>query len=131
MPMPTRVPDHTAARHLLDSEVTPRMAKAGRYPSPVSGDSPEWREKIGKSIERAMMARGWARKEFADKLRRDESQVGRWFTGVERPQFDAIFGIDDTAAPGATIQQCQLIELARLASHGVEITTHITVRRSA
>lgn len=69
---------------------------------------------------------GWSLKEFAARLEKatgrewDERQLARWRNGQERPQFDALLAIDELRTP---------IALAFAVMAGLEITTHITVRR--
>jgi len=95
------------------------MAKAALSPAPVSGEPREWREKVGRAIERAVQGRGWSLKEFAAKVERDERQIARWFSGDERPQFDVLFALPE-------FQQPLVVALASLAG-GVEIETVVRV----
>jgi hypothetical protein len=97
-------------------DVRPRMAKANL---PKAENRAEW-ALIGKAIERTMGA--LSLKEFADRIDRDERQVGRWIEGKERPQVDAVFAIAAFRAP-------LVIALAELAED-VSIETTITVRRA-
>jgi transcriptional regulator with XRE-family HTH domain len=99
------------------------MAKAALAPSPEIGDSPQWREEIGRAIDRARQLRGWNLDEFADAVKRDSRQVARWFTGVERPQLDAVFAVE-------SLRQPLVIALAELvASDSIRIETVIRVTR--
>lgn len=95
------------------------MAKADlRIP-----DQEAWRGRIGDAIERTRTLARLSLKEFADRIGRDERQVARWIHGAERPQFDALF-----AVPGFRALLVQA--LAELAD-GVQVETHITIRRTA
>lgn len=103
------------------SAVAPVMAKARLERTP---DAQAWREHIGRAIERARLLRGWSLKEMADAVGRDERQIARWINATERPQLDALF------AP-ACFRQSMVVALAELAGAGVEVTTHISIRRTA
>jgi transcriptional regulator with XRE-family HTH domain len=98
------------------------MAKAALAPSPESGDTPEWREKVGRAVDRARQLRGWNLDEFAEAVKRDARQVARWINGTERPQFDAIYAVP-------SLRQPMVIALCELAGDGVEIETVIRVVR--
>jgi len=80
----------------------------------------EWRTAIGRAIDRVKGQRSL--KEFAGLVLREERQVGRWITGEERPQFDALFAVE-------SLRQPLVIALAELAGDGVEIETTVRVRR--
>lgn len=84
----------------------------------------EWRARLGQSLERARLLRGWSLKELADAVGRDERQVARWMLGTERPQWDAVFAVESLRGP-------LVIALAELAGTPIEVTTQITLRRSA
>lgn len=84
-----------------------------------------WREQVGHAIERALELAGKTQKEGWVLLgHKDGSQLSRWIAGTERPQFDALFAVEELRVP-------LVVALASLAGHGVEITTQITVRRRA
>ena len=101
----------------------PRQAKARLRKTEINVAEP-WKPLIGAAIKRAVDSLGWSLKEFAAKVRRDERQCKRWFEGVERAQFDALFAVPE-------LQQALVIEIAKLAEHGVEVVTEIRVRRTA
>jgi DNA-binding transcriptional regulator YiaG len=107
----------TPARHLLKSEIRPTMAKADLR----KAETAMWREAIGKAIERTRTLSGLQLQEFASAVARDERQVARWISGVERPQLDAIL-----AAPGLGKHFIQA--LAEL-SGDVVIETVVRMRR--
>lgn len=122
--MPTSIYEPTSARHVLSSEIRPRMAKAD-LPDVRKAETDEWRARVGAAIERTRMLCGHSLKEFADLVGRDERQVSRWIAGTERPQLDAIFMVD-------AFRQPLIVALAELAQgDGVEIVTEIRVRRIA
>lgn len=118
--MRTNLATATASTHLLRSETRPTMAKADLR----KADIEPWRVEIGRAIDRARLLRGWSLKELADAVGRDERQVSRWIAGTERPQMDALFAVVSL--------RCALVQaFAELAGSDVEVTTHITVRRTA
>lgn len=106
-------------RHLLTTEIRhSRMAKADlRKP-----EMADWREQIGRAIERARTLACCTLKEFAALIGRDERQIARWIAGTERPQMDAIFGVPQLRGP-------LVIALAELAEE-VRVETTITIRRA-
>lgn len=87
-------------------------------------DDEDWKAEVGHAIERVKNMTGLSLKEFADAMDRDDRQVARWIAGVERPQFDALFAVE-------RFRQPLVIALAELIDHGVEVQTHITIRRRA
>jgi ribosome-binding protein aMBF1 (putative translation factor) len=107
------------ARHLVSSEIRKTMAKADLKEIEIC----DFREEIGRCIERARILSGLSQKEFADKVKRDAGQIGRWISGKERPQFDAIFAVEELRGP-------LVIALAEL-SQTVEVETTLRIRRSA
>jgi transcriptional regulator with XRE-family HTH domain len=83
------------------------------------------KRRVGQAVERAFKLANLSQKEVAAKLgHNDSAQVNRWIAGTERPQFDALFAIESLRAP-------IVIALAEMAGEGVEVTTHISVRRTA
>ena len=84
-------------------------------------ETDRWRCAVGLAVERVVSLCGWSLKEFAAAVGRDERQVARWITGRERPQFDALFAVEQLRQP--TIQA-----LAELAGDGVEIETVVRLR---
>lgn len=96
------------------------MAKADLRKAEITA----WREHIGRAIERARTLRGWTLQELGREVKRDERQIARWIAGTERPQLDALFAVDSFRSP-------MVVALAELAGDNVEVTTQITVRRTA
>ena len=96
------------ARHLPLADVQPTMAKADLR-----------KAEIGHAIERARALSGLSLKEFAARIRRDERQVSRWCSGLERPQLDAV--LDDPDLWRCTVQA--LAELSQAIS--VEIVVRM------
>lgn len=84
----------------------------------------DWREQLGASVSRCFALAGLSQKEAAALIGRDTAQIARWVNGQERPQFDAIFAV-------AQLRQPLVVALAELGGAGVEVTTSITIRRSA
>lgn len=108
------------ARHVLKNDLRPKMAKAV-LPEVKKIDPEYWKAQIGAVIRRL---RGeMSQKEFADLINRDVAQVSRWEKGEDRPQFDAIFAVEDLQAP-------LVLELAKL-SKTIGVETTLTIRRSA
>jgi hypothetical protein len=109
-----------ADRHRLLADIGhPRMAKAELVD--VRKADVDWKLQMGKVIERVQGP--LLLKEFADAIDRDERQVKRWIDGKERPHFDAIFAVD-------RFRTRLVVALAEL-SHDVDITTTLTIRRTA
>jgi len=81
-----------------------------------------WRLAVGRAIDRVKGQ--LSLKEFAALVQREERQVGRWLTGDERPQFDALFAVE-------TLRRPLVIALAELAGEVVELETVIRVRRKS
>jgi hypothetical protein len=96
------------------------MAKAAiRKP-----DGRDYRFEIGRAIDAARLSLGWNLDEFSQHVHRDQRQLARWMSGVERPQFDALFAVEALRAP-------LVIALAGLSSD-IRVTTTISIeRRSA
>lgn len=109
-----------AERHLLTSDIRPRMAKADLR----KAEDDAWKAGVGRAIERTKGLSGLTLKEFADAVQRDERQVARWISGAERPQVDAIFAV-------ASLRQHLIVALAELAGAGVEVETTVRIRRTA
>lgn len=112
----------SATRHLLKSDVRQPMAKAS-LEQVRKADLDTWKAAMASVVVRVKA--GLSLKEFADLVDRDERQVSRWLSGDDRPQFDAIFAV-------AQFREPLVIALAELAqSDNIQITTNITIRRSA
>lgn len=116
MPMPATLPNTPAARHHLLPDTRPAMAKADLRKADIG----DWREVIGRAVERTRTLTQRSLKEFADAIGRDERQVARWIAGRERPQFDAIFAV-------AALRGSLVIALAELAED-IEVSTTIRIR---
>lgn len=106
-----------APRHLDRFENGPlAMAKADLNNLEV------WRASVGKAVERCFALAGVSQKEGSALVGRDQGQVGRWISGAERPQLDAIFAVEKLRQPFAQA-------LAEIAGAEVEVT--VRMRRSA
>jgi ribosome-binding protein aMBF1 (putative translation factor) len=110
---------HAADRHLLRSEIRPRMAKADLRKTETG-----WLSTVGKAIQRAASLVGWSLKELADHVGRDERQIARWINGAERPQFDALFAVEE-------LRPALVMAIAEMAGDGVELETTIRIRKRA
>lgn len=107
--------------HHLRPEIQPVMAKADLRKPEIA----KWREEVGHAVERMRLLRGWTLKELAGEIGHDERQVRAWIKGDERPQFDVLFSV-------ASLRQPLVVALAEMAGGaGVEVTTTITVKRTA
>lgn len=118
--MPTTVTNAVIAVPLLKTDIRPRMAKADLRKAEIDA----WRAHVGRAIERTRLLKGWSLKELAAALERDERQISRWIAGAERPQLDVLLAVD-------AIRQPLIIALAEIAGEGIEVTTHIAIRRTA
>lgn len=116
--MSSSIAHSSLTRHLERLEMpSPVMAKAD-----LKNLETSWRQQVGRAVARAFSIAGLSQKEAAGLIGRDPGQVGRWFTGVERPQFDAILAVQVLRTP--------LVEaIAELAGEDVEIETVVRVRR--
>jgi hypothetical protein len=113
------LPDAERLGHLAKLEaVRPEMTKA------LNKIEVPWRARVGRAIARTFALAGLSHKEAAALLDRDQAQISRWVSGEERPAIDLIFSVPRLRAP-------LVIGLAELASDGVEITTAITIKRTA
>lgn len=84
----------------------------------------DWVSVIGQAIQRAVKDAGLSNKEAAALAGVDDAEFGKWLSGGRRPQFDRLFSV-------ASLRQPLVIAIAQLAGEGVEVTTHIQIRRSA
>lgn len=119
--MPVTVANAAVSRHrLLPETSVGSMAKADLR----KAETADWKTEVGRAVERVKNMTGLSLKEFADAVGREDRQVARWIAGTERPQFDAIFAVE-------RFRQPLVIALAELIGQGVEVTTHISIRRTA
>lgn len=117
--MPT-VPDPSLDRHPVLPDIgRPVMAKAH-----VREPDVDWMVIIGAAIQSAVNETRWSNKEAADRVNVDGAEFGKWLSGTRRPQFDRLFAVPELRRP-------LVIAIARIAGEGIEITTEITIRRSA
>ena len=98
-------------RNSLD-DVQPRMAKADIKEI----ENRDFREEIGRAIERAVSLAGLSKKEVAGMIQREPAQLARWIAGTERPQFDALFSVQQLRKP-------LCVALAQMA--GASVHTHV------
>lgn len=127
--MSTMLAQRTDDAHRERAEMPrPTMAKADlrdlRKPEMV-----DFRAEIARVVDE--VTGHWTLKEFAVRLELatgrsdwDHRQLARWRDGKERPQFDVLWAIEELRIP-------LVLKFAALAGSAVEITTHITLRRSA
>lgn len=55
----------------------------------------DWKQAVGRAIERAVMAWGKTKSEAAGAVGVDEAEFGKWLRGERRPHLDRLFAIDD------------------------------------
>ena len=84
--------------------------------------SHSWRPLVGRAVDRCIALRGWSLKEFAAAVDRDVRQCGRWITGEERVQVDAIMAVESLRQPWAQAQ-CELA--------GADVEVTVRLRRTA
>jgi hypothetical protein len=102
--------------HLLNSVRAPRMAKvhAASHGNPAS-----WAV-IGECFDEVRQDARLNVDEFAAALKRDPKQVGKWLKGIERPQFETVFDVEQFRQP-------LLLALARRVPT-IQIAVHLTAR---
>ena len=117
----------SSVAHLTDSnhrelpEKADRMARADLRKAENVTD---WREQVGKAIERTRALSGLSLKEFSAAVGRNERQVSRWESGGENPQLHTIFARKE-------FRQLLVLALAELAGEEIELETTIRIRRIA
>lgn len=124
--MPAILAEHTPAAHRERAEMGRSvMAKADLR----LAETEDFRAAFARIVTE--LTGHWTLKEFAERLEQatgrrdwDHRQLARWQKGTERPQFDALWAIEELRIP-------LVLKLAALAGGSVEITTHISIRRSA
>lgn len=84
-----------------------------------------WRERVGGAIDRAISLAGLTQKEAWVLLNHsDGAQLSRWIAGTERPQFDALFSVEQ-------LQRPLVVSLAKLAGITVRTSIEFEERKSA
>jgi len=117
--MTTSVAKALQAGHRNSLErVTPQMAKADLN----TIEKREFREEIGRAIQRAIGLAGLSQKEAAGEIGRDAAQLARWIAGTERPQFDALFAVERLREP-------LCVALAQMS--GADVQLEIKFRKTA
>ena len=111
--------DGGSGPHKTLAEVRPAMAKASH-----NNLVEDWRLTVGKAVRRAFELAGVSQKEAAALLDRDEPQIAKWISGVERPQFDRLLTVVRLRVP-------VLVALAEAAGEDVEVSTTIRIVRRA
>jgi len=107
-------------RHPVFSDIPrPVMAKANVQILDI-----DWKQAIGRAIERAVASAGYTKSEAAGKLDVDAAEFGKWMTGERRPQFDRLFAIEALRVP-------LVVALAGLDPTAFAVRTTIEARRSA
>ncbi len=110
----------TTDRHPMSLDIGPlQMAKAKVKPVDI-----DWKQAIGRAIERAVASAGLTKSEDAGQADVDEAEFSRWLTGVRRPQFDRLFAIE-------ALRVHLVVALATLDPDAFAIKTTIEARRSA
>jgi hypothetical protein len=113
-------------RHLERLDIPRKQAKAD-----LQKVETQWPEMVGLAIQRCFSLAGVTQKQAAAALEKatngrvgDAAQVGRWLSGKERPQLDALFAVEEFRQP-------LVIAFAELAGQAVEVETVVRVRRTA
>jgi transcriptional regulator with XRE-family HTH domain len=88
-----------------------------------NAETVDYREQIGKALQRATSLVGWTLKELAGKVNRDPRQVARWLSGQERAQLDVLWEVEELRGP-------LVLALAEL-SQQAEVVTTISLRMTA
>lgn len=100
-------------------DVTPVMAKAEFN----KVENRDFREVIGHAIQRALSIAGLSQKEAAGLVGKEPAQMARWIAGTERPQFDALFAVEQLRSP-------LVIALAQeMDDSGIQVVTQISLRQ--
>lgn len=99
-------------------DIHPQMAKAELK----KVETVDWRAKSGWIVARTFQLAGVTHKEGAALMDRDQGQIARWITGIERHQQDAMLAVD-------AFRSWYPVAVAEAA--GVEVETTIHVRRVA
>lgn len=108
-------PPHAA--HLQTLETVPLIqAKASLK------NLEDWRELVGRAIQRCLSLAGITQKEAAALLHRDPAQIQRWIVGSERAQMDTLFSVE-------CLRQPLIQSLSEMAGADVEVT--ISLRKRA
>lgn len=103
------------------ADVHPRMLRATGESDPQQVG----KVVIGRAIERALERSGLTNKEAAYAMGyTDSGVIGRWVSGTETPQVAKLWTL------GPVFRQEFVIALAQQAD-GVEVTTHVSIRRTA
>lgn len=118
--MPEMVLAERRASHVLLSDVAVRMAKVAaddvRFP-----DTDADKVAVGRAVEAAFRVAWPSTKVAAGQLGLDEREIGKWFTGERRPQFDRCL-------PHPVLWAALVVELARLEPEQLEVVTEIRFR---
>ena len=94
------------------------MAKADL----TNRENADFRAQIGQAVQRSFSLAGWSIKEASARIGKEPAQVSRWIAGTERPQFDALFAVEELRWP---LVQC----LARLDEQNEVITEIRRIQR--
>lgn len=97
----------------------PVMAKAN-----VQNLDIDWKQAVGRAIERAVAAAGLTKSEAAGLCDADPSEFNKWMTGERRPQFDRLLAVEVLRRP-------LIVALAELLPDLFDVRTTIETRRSA
>lgn len=117
---------HTVAERLVS--VHPKSVAAHLHGEANPDRNPlaeqDWRERIGRTIERALLLAELTKQELSYAMGyADQSALSRWIAGVERPLFDKLFAVD-------RFYDSWVIALAER-NPRLEVVTEIRVRRVA
>lgn len=107
-------------RHPFSLDIgRPVMAKAN-----VQIQDIDWKQAVGRAIERAVAIAGWTKGEAAGKVDVDASEFGKWMTGERRPHLDRLLAIPE-------LRQPLVVALAALDPDAFSVKHVIETRRLA
>lgn len=118
--MDRRMQQSAPSAHLVLPEKSHSQAKA-------SLRNPEARDikaVIGSAIQRAVSMAGMSNKEAAAKIGVNDSQFGKWLSGLETPQVHRVFAVEE-------LQQPFVVALARMIEACEQETTIRFIQRRA
>ncbi len=85
----------------------------------------DWMREFGLAIERALARAGMTKQDASFAMGyQDQSSVGKWIGGVERPHFDKLWAIESLRAHIA-------VEFAKLAGERVKVRTTVEIESAA
>lgn len=128
--MPRSVAERMASVHPKMLAVSDERLQSRSETHPKRLGEQEWRERIGRTIDRALRLAEVTKQEMSHAMGygNDQSSISKWITGKERPQFDKLFGADGDI--GDRFYVAWVIACAE--KHpSLDVTTEIRAKRTA